>query len=83
MTGYDRVEFGQRWADIDRNGCDTRNDVLDRDLTNTTYKPGTHDCVVLTGTLISPYTGEIISFVPGRGTSSEIQIDHVVALADA
>lgn len=83
MTGYDRDQFGQRWADIDRNGCDTRNDVLDRDLTNTTSKPGTHDCVVLTGTLISPYTGDNISFVRGQGTSSEVQIDHVVVLADA
>jgi hypothetical protein len=27
MTGYDRAVFGQAWADVDRNGCDTRNDV--------------------------------------------------------
>ncbi len=82
-TGYDRDQFGQRWADTDRNGCDTRNDILDRDLTNKTYKPGTRDCVVLTGTLVSPYTGETISFQRGQDTSSEIPIDHVVALSDA
>ena len=29
---YSRDEFGQRWADVDRNGCDTRNDILRRDL---------------------------------------------------
>jgi len=23
-TGYDRALFGQAWADVDRNGCDTR-----------------------------------------------------------
>lgn len=82
-TGYDRDQFGQRWADINRNGCDTRNDILDRDLTGKTYKPGTRDCVVLTGTLISPFTAETISFVRGESTSSEVQIDHVVALSDA
>ena len=27
-TGYDRAQFGQAWADVDRNGCDTRNDIL-------------------------------------------------------
>ena len=27
-TGYDRERFGQAWADTDRNGCDTRNDIL-------------------------------------------------------
>ena len=31
-TGYDRDLFGQAWADVDRNGCDTRNDILRRDL---------------------------------------------------
>jgi hypothetical protein len=25
-TGYSREQFGQTWADVDRNGCDTRND---------------------------------------------------------
>ena len=43
--------------DIDRNGCDTRNDILARDLTGETFKPGTHNCVVLTGTLADPYSG--------------------------
>lgn len=82
-TGYDRDQFGQRWADIDRNGCDTRNDILNRDLTDKTYEPGTRDCVVLTGTMISPYTSDLISFQRGESTSSEVQIDHVVALSDA
>ena len=29
---YDRERFGQAWLDVDRNGCDTRNDILRRDL---------------------------------------------------
>lgn len=81
-TGYDRDEFGQAWADVDRNGCDTRNDVLRRDLVDLTLKPGTRDCVVLRGTLDDPYTGRSIAFQRGE-RSSEVQIDHVVALADA
>ena len=32
-TGYDREQFGDGWADADGNGCDTRNDMLARDLT--------------------------------------------------
>lgn len=82
-ANYDRDEFGPAWADIDRNGCDQRNDVLARDLTDLTFKPGTHDCVVLTGTLADPYTGTTIAFQRGQATSSAVQIDHVVALADA
>jgi hypothetical protein len=82
-TGYSREEFGQAWADVDRNGCDTRNDILNRDLTAKTIKPGTRDCLVLTGVLADPYTAGTISFVRGSTTSSAVQIDHVVALNDA
>ncbi|MFH8253274.1 HNH endonuclease family protein [Microbacterium sp. B2969] len=81
QTPYDRRQFGQAWADVDRNGCDTRNDVLRRDLVDTTLKPGTHDCVVLSGVLHDPYTGKTIDFTRGQGTSELVQIDHVVPLA--
>ncbi|CAN2213188.1 Domain of unknown function DUF1524 [Candidatus Nanopelagicaceae bacterium] len=82
-TGYTRDQFGQAWADVDRNGCDTRNDILKRDLTEIVYKPGTRNCVVLAGTLIDRYSGETINFVRGNITSMEVQIDHVVALSNA
>lgn len=82
-TGYDRDLFGQRWADTDRNGCDTRNDVLRRDLTDVTTRPGTGGCVVLTGTHTDPYSGRTTIFRRGQGTSELVQIDHVVALSDA
>ncbi|NIZ93122.1 GmrSD restriction endonuclease domain-containing protein [Kineococcus rubinsiae] len=82
-TGYDRDAFGQAWADVDRNGCDTRNDVLRRDLTAVQVRPGTQGCVVLTGTLADPYSGTAIAFVRGAATSSAVQVDHVVALSDA
>jgi hypothetical protein len=82
-TGYDRALFGQAWADVDRNGCDTRNDVLARDLTADEVKDGTEGCLVLSGTLRDPYSGTTINFVRGQSTSSKVQIDHVVALSDA
>ena len=80
---YDRQAYGQSWADTDHNGCDTRNDILARDLARPIFKPGTRDCVVLSGTLAEPYTGATIEFQKGEKTSSLVQIDHVVALADA
>jgi hypothetical protein len=82
-TGYDRDLFGQAWADVDRNGCDTRNDILRRDLTSFVLKRGTRGCVVLSGTLHDAYTGATIPFVRGQQTSMAVQIDHVVALSDA
>lgn len=88
MTGYEREEFGQAWSDdvtveFGHNGCDTRNDILRRDLDNLVIKDGTHECVALSGTLQDPYSGRAIDFQRGADTSSAVQIDHVVALADA
>ncbi len=77
---YDRDLFGQRWADVDRNGCDTRNDILARDLLNPVFKEGTRDCKVLSGELLDPYDGSAVDFVSGRNTSILVQVDHVVAL---
>ncbi|WP_233197735.1 DUF1524 domain-containing protein [Cryobacterium sp. Y57] len=81
QTGYDREEsFGSAWQDVDQNGCDTRNDVLARDLSVLVVDDG---CEVQSGTLIGPYTGLTIAFVRGRATSSLVQIDHLVALSNA
>lgn len=80
-TGYSREQFGPAWADVDRNGCDTRNDILARDLTGETFKPGTRDCVVATGILADKYTGATIRFVRGPDSSSAVQIDHIVPLS--
>ncbi|KDA04634.1 calcium-binding protein [Microbacterium sp. CH12i] len=82
-TKYDRDLFGQRWADVDRNGCDTRNDMLRRDLIDLTFKAGTHDCVALTGTLNDPYTGETITFTRVSKGYQPVQVDHVIPLAAA
>jgi hypothetical protein len=80
-TGYDRQQFGPAWADTDRNGCDTRNDTLARDLLEPSFRPGTGSCVVQAGTLDDPYTATTISFV--KGGEVLVDIDHIVALGNA
>lgn len=85
-TGYSRARFQKspsvEWADPDGNHCDTRNDVLARDLVPSTLTAGSR-CLVAAGTLHDPYTGRTIEFRRGVGTSSAVQIDHVVPLSDA
>jgi len=80
-TGYSREAFGPAWADVDRNGCDTRDDVLNRDLSAKEWRPGTRGCVVVAGVLHDPYTGRRLVFA--KADASAVQIDHVVALSDA
>lgn len=81
MTGYDRDRFGPAWLDADRNGCDTRNDILRRDLRRLALAIGTNGCVVDAGVLRDPFTGARISFV--RGDGFLVDIDHVVALGNS
>lgn len=79
-TGYDRVgKFGESWVDVDGNGCDTRNDMLRRDLSDVVAE----GCRILSGTLRDPVTDRTIRFVRGVDTSAAVQIDHVVALSNA
>lgn len=78
--------FGPAWSDdqdapMGHDGCDTRNNVLAQDLSETTFKPGTRDCVVLSGVMTDPYSGDRIVF--DRSQASEVQIDHVYPLAAA
>jgi hypothetical protein len=80
-TGYTRDQFGPSWADVDRNGCDTRDDVLNRDLVAKEWRPGTHGCVVVAGVVHDPYTGRRLVFA--KADAAAVQIDHVVALSDA
>lgn len=86
-TGYSRSQFGDAWTDDvsvpgGHNGCDTRNDMLREQLVDITIKPGSNGCVVLSGVLNDPYTGTAIDFRRGPA-SSQVQIDHIVALSDA
>ncbi|WP_318842708.1 HNH endonuclease family protein [Myceligenerans pegani] len=79
--GYDRDAFGTAWKDVDQNSCDTRNDILARDLENLEYSEG-DSCEIAAGTLDDPYTGEEIDFERGPD-SGDVQIDHIVALKNA
>lgn len=78
-TGYSRELFGNGWENSGT--CDTRNRILARDLTAVLYEM--NSCVVVSGILNDPYTGKVIPFQRGSGTSTAVQIDHVVALSDA
>lgn len=79
-TGYDRDLFASDW-DYSF-GCDMRNKILRRDFIEFQFRSDS-SCVIATGVLLDPYTGQTINFVRGVGTSSEVQIDHVVAVSDA
>ena len=79
-TKYYRKAFYDNWGQT-ASGCNTREAILVRDLTNVVYK--SNSCKVQSGTLSDPYTGKTIEFVRGQETSSAVQIDHVVALSNA
>ena len=74
---YVRKDFYSNWSTYE--GCDMRNVILKRDLKETVLE----ECIVVSGVLDDPYTGKTINFVRGTGTSSAVQIDHVVALSNA
>jgi uncharacterized protein DUF1524 len=84
---YRRDAFGDSWTDENPapggyNGCDTRNDILDRDLVDKTYV-SIKRCptAVATGLLHDPYTNAEIAFTRGEKTGAAVQIDHIVPLA--
>ena len=83
-TGYDRDEFGYAWMDtadgvpLARNGCDTRNDVLQRDGRDLRFRSGSN-CVVVAMTLADPYTGKTVEW--RKQEAAAVQIDHVVPLS--
>ena len=80
-TGYSREQF-PHWKDPDKNGCDSRNDILKRDLTKVFFKADTNNCKVIEGTLLDPYSNKLIEFDLSKSAST-IDIDHVVALSNA
>ncbi|OBI39213.1 hypothetical protein A5709_11570 [Mycobacterium sp. E1386] len=86
---YRRAAFGDAWDDdndapLGHNGCDTRDDILNRDLVDKTYV-STKRCpdAVATGILHDPYTNTTIAFQRGAKVGEAVQIDHIVPLAYA
>ncbi len=80
-TGYSRDKF-PHWRDPDRNGCDARNDTLKRDLTMVVFREGSDNCKVVAGKLLDPFSNKEIIFDLSQ-SSSNIDIDHLVALSNA
>ena len=61
---FGRYRFGQAWSDdvnveFGHNGCNTRDDILRRDLDDLVVRPGT--CYAQTGVLQDPYSGQTIA----------------------
>ncbi|MDR2348931.1 MAG: HNH endonuclease family protein [Bifidobacteriaceae bacterium] len=78
---YEREEFlPGGWADLDGDGCYTRNEILRRDLAEVVFEDGW--CKVASGLLRDPYTGAEIAFDKAESTTT-VQIDHVIPLAQA
>jgi hypothetical protein len=63
-TGYEREAYGPDWADVVGNGCDTRHDVLRRDLVSTPADPEDR-CIIEAGLLLDPYSSHDIPFPRG------------------
>ena len=84
---YRRAAYGDAWTDDTaapggHNGCDTRDDILNRDLVDKTNVSTKH-CpdAVETGTLHDPYTNATINFHRGAKIGEAVQIDHIVPLS--
>jgi len=73
-SGYVRTLF-KHWIDADKNGCNTRNEVL---IAEATVKPkiGAR-CLLSGGKWLSPYDSKV--FIKPTG----LDIDHMVPLAEA
>lgn len=92
VPGYDRdcgpgegCVFGTEWSDDTaapqgHNGCDTRNDVLAATLDDVAFEPGSHDCDVVAGRFVDPYTGTPMDYAT---QGSQIHVDHLFPLAAA
>ncbi len=75
-TGYDRALFAH-WSDLDRDGCDTRREVLIRDSRIDVVFDSARTCWIVSGRWYSSYDDEWVS------DASSLDIDHLVPLAEA
>lgn len=74
LTGYNRALF-KLWIDADKNGCDTRAEVL---IQEAIVKPKIgKKCALTGGKWLSPYDGKTTT------KALDLDIDHVVPLAEA
>ena len=75
VGGYDRKLFNH-WIDADKDGCDTRKEVL---IAEATVKPKIGaKCVLSGGTWLSSYDNKTV-----KGSGTGLDVDHMVPLAEA
>jgi hypothetical protein len=73
-SGYDR-SFFKHWIDENRNGCDTRAEVL---ISEAVVKPKVDKkCKITGGKWLSAYDGKSVT------NASQLDVDHLVPLAEA
>lgn len=74
---YNRDEWQPHgWEDADKNGCDSRAEVLKAESAKPVTTKATN-CTVVSGEWADRYTGRTFT------SASDVQIDHLVALGDA
>jgi DNA uptake protein ComE-like DNA-binding protein len=76
-NGYDRSLFSH-WRDTNGSGCDARQDTLAEQVIGFPQVDLFDSCVIVEGDWYSIFDG-----VTHAGSPSELDIDHVVALAEA
>lgn len=86
VPDYDReAQFGEAWSDDHsapgrHNGCDTRQDLLVREIDNPVMRSD-GSCVVDSGEYVEPYFGTKETFTRGEPTMDQDEIDHVLPLS--
>ena len=86
---YRRAAFGESWADLDSDGCNTRDEVLlatvDRSSSYRTQRQGRCRADMVAGTWTDLYTGTPMTWsnLKDPVQAQGIPIDHIVSLAGA
>lgn len=86
---YRRAEFGRGWADLDGDGCRTRDEVLlntvDRSQPYRVQRQGRCPTDMVAGTWTDLYSGRSMTWSNLKGTAQaeSLPIDHIVSLAEA
>ncbi|GAA2126674.1 HNH endonuclease family protein [Kitasatospora saccharophila] len=73
-TGYERTKF-RHWIDEDRNGCNTRAEVLITEAASAPFVGA--KCSLAGGVWVSPYDDVVLQ------DAKALDVDHVVPLAEA
>lgn len=88
-TTYRRAAFGRSWADLDTDGCNTRDEVLLATVVRTqpyrTQRQGRCSADMVAGSWTDIYTGQSMTWsnLKDIGQAEAIPLDHIVSLAGA